>query len=109
MQKEVKDFFKAYWIAHVVYEEFPVYWSELKVDFLNATIKVAIEVQGPQHNSFHAFFHNNSRAKYLESIKRDVMKREWLEKNDYRLIELEKKDVDNISKKFLQEKFKLNL
>ena len=109
LQKKVKDFFKPYWLAHVVYEEFPVYGTRLKVDFLNATIKVAIEVQGPQHNAFHAFFHGNSRAKYLESIKRDYQKRIWLEKNNYELIELEEEDVANMSKKFFEKKFKINL
>ena len=46
LQKRVKDFFKPYWLAHIVYEEFPVYGTRLKVDILNATIKVAIEVNG---------------------------------------------------------------
>jgi very-short-patch-repair endonuclease len=109
LQKKVKDFLKPYWLAHIVYEEFPVYGTRLKVDILNATIKVAIEVQGPQHNAFHKFFHSNSRAKYLESIKRDFQKREWLEKNNFTLIELEGEDIKNLSKKFLKEKFKLLL
>ena len=109
LQKRAKDFFKPYWIAHVVYEEFPVYGTRLKVDILNATIKVAIEVNGPQHSSFNKFFHNNSRSKYLDSIKRDYQKRVWLENNNYKLVELEEKDVKNLSKKFLREKFKVHL
>ena len=52
IHKKVKDFLKDYWENHVVYEEFPVYGTRLKVDFLNATKKVAIEVNGRQHNSF---------------------------------------------------------
>jgi len=109
LQKQVKDFLKPYWVAHVVYEEFPVYGTRLKVDILNATIKVAVEVNGPQHNAFHKFFHGNSRAKYLESIKRDCQKAEWLEDNGFQLVEVEEKDILNISKKFFQEKFNINL
>ncbi|MAF43708.1 MAG: hypothetical protein CMI54_06035 [Parcubacteria group bacterium] len=109
LQKQVKDFLKPYWLAHIVYEEFPVYGTRLKVDILNATIKVAIEVNGPQHSSFNKFFHGNSRAKYLSSIKRDHQKGVWLEKNGYRLIELEKTDVENLSKEFIEETFKIKM
>ena len=89
IQKEVKKFLKTYWENQVVYEEFPVYGTRMKVDILNATKKIAIEVNGPQHNSFNKFFHNNSRMSYLNSIKRDYQKREWLEKNKFKIIELE--------------------
>jgi hypothetical protein len=109
LQKRVKDFFKPYWLAHIVYEEFPVYGTRLKVDILNATIKVAIEVNGPQHSSFNKFFHGNSRAKYLASIKRDHEKRCWLEKNQYKLIELEESDIKNLSKEFIESTFKIKM
>ena len=102
LQKRVKDFLKPHWVAHVVYEEFPVYGTRLKVDILNATIKVAVEVNGPQHSSFNKFFHGNSRAKYLASIKRDWQKANWLEKNGYKLIELEESDMKNLSKEFIE-------
>ena len=41
----------------------------MTVDILNATKKIAIEVQGKQHTEFNKFFHNNSRADYLNGIK----------------------------------------
>ena len=69
IQFKVKQFLKPYWQNHIVYEEFPVYGTRLKVDLLNATKKVAVEVNGRQHSSFNKFFHNNSRAEYLKSIK----------------------------------------
>ena len=109
LQKRVKDFLKPYWFAHIVYEEFPVYGTRLKVDILNATIKVAIEVNGPQHSSFNKFFHGNSRAKYLASIKRDHEKQLWLEKNQYKLIELEESDIENLSKEFVESTFKIKM
>ena len=109
LQKRVKDFFRPYWLAHIVYEEFPVYGTRLKVDILNATIKVAIEVNGPQHSSFNKFFHGNSRAKYLASIKRDHEKQLWLEKNQYKLIELEESDLEYLSKKYIEDTFKIKI
>ena len=101
IQKKVKDFLKDYWENHVVYEEFPVYGTRLKVDFLNATKKVAIEVNGRQHNSFNSFFHKNSRSKFIDSIKRDLQKAEWLESNAYHLIEIEEQEVSSISEDFI--------
>ena len=109
LQKRVKDFLKSHWVAHVVYEEFPVYGTRLKVDILNATIKVAVEVNGPQHSSFNKFFHGNSRAKYLASIKRDWQKANWLEKNGYKLIELEESDLENLSKESIEKTFKIKI
>ena len=109
IQFKVKKFLEHFWKGHIVFEEFPVYGSKLKVDILNASNKVAIEVQGNQHNSFNKFFHSDSRLKYLESIKRDVMKAEWLEKNNFKLIEIEESEINSISKDFFKNKFGLTL
>lgn len=105
LQFNAKQFFKFYWQNHVVYEEFPVYGTRLRVDIINFTKKIAVEVHGQQHFQFNKFFHNNSRAKYLDSIKRDWEKTEWLELNKVKLIELEEKDMNDLSVKYLQEKF----
>jgi len=59
LQFKFKEFFYPYWKNHIVYEEFPVYGSMLKVDLLNATKKIAVEIQGNQHESFNKFFHDN--------------------------------------------------
>ena len=109
LQTRAKSLFKPFWVAHVVYEEFPVYGTRMKVDFLNATIKVAVEVNGPQHSSFNKFFHGNSRAKYLKSIKRDHEKLIWLENNGYTLIELEENDFENFSKGYVKKKFGITI
>lgn len=104
LQFQFKQFFYLYWKNHIVYEEFPVYGTMLKVDFLNATKKIAVEIQGDQHESFNKFFHHNSRLKYLHSIKRDVKKEEWLSKNNFKLLELYQDDLKNISPEYIEEK-----
>ena len=85
IQFKVKQFLKNYWENQIVYEEFPVYGSRMTVDIVNATKRIAIEVQGRQHKEFNKFFHK-TRGNYLESIKRDHLKRQWLEKNNFKLI-----------------------
>lgn len=101
LQTKAKRFFQKYWKNHIVYEEFPVYGTRMKVDFLNATKKVAIEVNGPQHSSYNSFFHKKSRLNYLKSIKRDHQKAQWLEMNGYDLIELTTEEVIGLSEEFL--------
>ena len=109
IQFNTKQFLKPYWSSCVMYEEFPVYGSLMKVDILNATKKIAVEVNGAQHGEFNKFFHDNSRAKYLNSIKRDYKKAEWLEKNGYVLIEIEQDEVKDLSKDFFLKKFNIVL
>lgn len=108
IQFKVKQFFKPYWKGLVVYEEFPVYGTLLKVDILNATMRIAIEVNGPQHEEFH-YFHNKSPNAFLSSIRRDFQKAEWLETNGFQLIEINHDEIDTLSIQFLQEKFGLKL
>ena len=109
VQFKTKQFLKKFWENQVVYEEFPVYGTKMKVDILNATKKIAVEVQGNQHVSFNKFFHNNSRLKYLESIKRDAQKAQWLEKNGYTLVEIHEKEVGSLNKEFFLNNFNIAL
>ncbi len=109
IQFSVKQFLRNHWSTHIVYEEFPVYGSRLKVDFLNATRKIAIEVNGSQHSSFNKFFHQNSRAKYLSSIRRDYEKYEWLMKNGYKFVEIEEGDMKDLSVEFIKQKFEVEI
>ena len=101
IQFKVKQFLKNYWENQIVYEEFPVYGSRMTVDIVNATKRIAIEVQGRQHKEFNKFFHK-TRGNYLESIKRDHLKRQWLEKNNFKLIEIEEEEVKKLSKTFFK-------
>ena len=81
----------------------------MKVDILNATNKIAIEVQGLQHEQFNKFFHKNSRTNYLEGIKRDYQKGRWLEQNNFKLVEIRQEEVDDLSVEFFMEKFQVLL
>tara|TARA_Y100000310_G_C20451650_1_gene701029 strand:+ start:104 stop:523 length:420 start_codon:yes stop_codon:yes gene_type:complete len=105
LQFNVKQFLRSYWKNHIVYEEFPVYGTRLKVDIVNMTKKIAIEVQGAQHDAFNKFFHNNSRAKYLASIKRDAKKAGWLESNGFVIMYIYRKDIPNLSLDFFVETY----
>ena len=101
-QLEVKQFFKEYWKYQICYEEFPVYGTRMKVDIVNATKKIAVEVNGDQHSSYNKFFHGGHKNNYLEQLKRDQIKAEFCEVNDIILVEIYDSDIINKSlfKKF---------
>ena len=109
IQFEVKQFFKPYWVNHICYEEFPVYGTRMKVDMINMTKRIAVEVQGAQHESFNKFFHGNSRANYLKSIKRDYHKRVWLENNNFKFLEITEEDLASLSRGYILEKFEVSI
>lgn len=106
LQYQVKQFLCPYWKHHIVYEEFPVYQTRMRVDILNATKRIAVEVNGTQHSQYSKFFHGN-RANYLRSIKRDFKKLEWLELNKFKLIEIEADEVEQLTEEFIEKKFNI--
>lgn len=109
-QTKVKEFLKQYWKNDIVMEEYGLPGSKLKVDFLNATKRIAIEHQGKgAHNEFNPFFHKNSRANYLASLKRDVKKRKLLEDNNYMFIETFTEDLKNLTKEFFLKTYNINI
>ena len=109
IQFEVKKFFKDYWVNHICYEEFPVFGTRMKVDLVNFTRKIAVEVQGDQHNQYNKFFHGGSRDKYLASIKRDMKKINWLEMNECKVLEIETKDIENLSRAYIFDTFGVDI
>lgn len=109
VQFATKQFLKPYWHHHVCFEEFPVFGTRLSVDILNASLKIAIEVQGHQHEDFNEFFHCGSRRKYFKGIKNDLEKRKWLELNEFQLIEIYEDEVKSLSEAFFLDKFKIRL
>ena len=78
------------------------------MDILNATKRIAVEVNGNQHTSFNKFFHK-TRINYLRSIQRDHKKLEWLKTNDFELIEIEEKEVPLVSYEFIRDKLGIEI
>lgn len=109
VQFNTKQFLKKYWNLDILYEESPVYGTRLSVDFLNVSRMIAIEVDGSFHEKYNPFFHNNSRLNYLSSIKRDMQKEKWLEKNGFAIVRIKETEVKDLSVKFFEEKFGIRI
>jgi hypothetical protein len=99
IQNRVKKILKKAWLAHVVFEEFPVVGTKMTLDFYNANKKIAIEVQGKQHTKYTPFFHGKNKINYISQLRRDHQKREFCEKNSIELFEIH--EGDSLSEEFI--------
>jgi hypothetical protein len=107
-QFRTKRFLKEFWSGDFVCEEFIIPGSRLRIDLLNFSKKIAIEVSGQQHENFNKFFHK-SRIGFIKSIKRDFQKIKWLESNEIILIEIYDHETVNLNKEAIEKKFSIIL
>lgn len=107
-QKKVKDFLYPYWNGCVVLEEFRIPGSLLRIDLLNLTRKVAVEVSPASTHSFNEFFHKN-RFRFGASVRRELDKQEWIEQNGFKLVEVFEDDLDILSPKWFLEKYDITI
>jgi len=98
-----------FWKNYIVLFQPRIPGSLLKLDFMNMNKKLAVEIDGEQHGKFNLFFHNKSRANYLSSIKRDLEKEKWCERNNIQLLRLNEEDLQYFSPKYIQKKFGISL
>ncbi|MEK6878395.1 MAG: hypothetical protein AABY22_02245 [Nanoarchaeota archaeon] len=108
LETAVKDFLKPYWKNYIILSQFRVPGSLLRCDFLNLNKKISIEVNGSQHEEFNKFFHKN-RNNYFFSIRRDFQKLQWLEQNNFVVIEINENEVAELNLKFFEEKFGISI
>jgi hypothetical protein len=97
----VKFQLEPFWKGHVVFEEFPVFGSKMSLDIVNLTLKMAIEVQGEQHQEYTPFFHKNI-IEFGNQLERDLKKQEWCNLNGIGLVEVYKNELP-LTEKYLKE------
>lgn len=61
--------------------------KDLYFDFFIPNLRIAVEVDGKQHEAFNTFFFDTKKDFVLSTI-RDVRKEEWCELNNIKLIRL---------------------
>lgn len=98
IQKRVKTILHPYWESHIVFEELPVVGTKLSIDFYNATLNLAIEVQGVQHTEYNKFFHNGRKTNFLNQLRRDEEKLRFCEANEIKMIEIHEKEKEDFEK-----------
>lgn len=109
LEKRFIKFIEPIWKHSIVLFQCRIPGSLMRIDILNLNKKLAVEINGSQHNEFNAFFMGNSRNKYLASIKRDLDKETWCIKNGISLLTINENDLDKLSVKYIQEKFGIDI
>ena len=95
IQWRVKQFLFSYWRYDVVFEELRIVGTRLSLDIYNANKKIAVEVQGKQHQTYNPYFHSNNRENWLSQLKRDDLKLKFCLTNDIKLVEVYETDLIN--------------
>jgi hypothetical protein len=72
----------------IICEEVPIPGESLFLDFLISVRKIAVEVQGSQHDEYVPFFHKNDKNNFSKAQKRDKRKASWCSLNNIRLVTL---------------------
>lgn len=104
-----RDLIYKYWKNQIILFQFRIPGSLLKIDFLNVNKRLAVEIDGAQHDKFNPFFHNNSKNTFVQAMKRDIDKDEWCEDNQIKILRLNEEDLDNFSFKAIEKQFGISL
>lgn len=107
-QFNIKQFFKKYWEYDNCVEEFPVLGTKLNCDLINFDKMFAVEADGNFHNTF-SKFHHKTRIGFLNSLKRDQKKDEWLKSNGLFVIRINENDIKNLSLEWVQNTFNIDI
>lgn len=108
-QFKTKQFLESFWKWDVVYEEVMIPGSKKRIDLWNESKKLIIEVSPKKvHTEYNEFFHK-SRSGFLKKLQTDNDKKAWGIKNGYDYVELDDKDIKNLSKQLFLEKFNITL
>lgn len=109
-QKAVKDFLRPYWQAHAMYEEVALPGKgRMRIDLLNTTRGVVIEVSPRSSHSFNKFFHKNDRFTFGAAVGRDLKKAEWVKAAGFTLVEISDDDMDKLSAAWFLATFNVSL
>jgi hypothetical protein len=92
IQRAVKEFLYRYWHRDIVFEELRIVGTRLSLDIYNANKKIAVEVQGRQHQTYNPYFHGNDRRNWLSQLKRDDLKLNFCLTNGITLVEIYETD-----------------
>lgn len=102
-QLKVKNFLKEYWETSIVLEEFMIPGSKKRIDLINISAKIIVEVSpNSTHLKFNPFMHG-SRPGFLKTIKSDLVKKQWAITNGFHYIELNDEHLKQLSKETFKE------
>lgn len=102
-QARVKEFLHRYWSGHIVGEEVYIPGSRCRLDLVNFTRRIVVEVSPESSHSFNRFFHKD-RFRFGRAVQRDLDKQAWSERNGFAYVELTSEDIGDLSVKLFAER-----
>jgi len=109
-QKKVKDFVFTFWKTDVVLEEFMIPGSRLRIDLLNISKKIAIEVSpNSTHKNFNPFMHGSRASGYLKTFKSDIQKKEWIKSSGFGYVKLTDLELKTLDRDSIEKQFNITL
>ena len=102
-EKELDEVLIEMFKAYTVLQDYPITFGRktLYIDRVVVGPNIAIEVDGPQHESPNAFFHKDAEGFY-KSKENDRMKEMWCAAHDYVFVRFSSKEA--ITSKVLRKK-----
>lgn len=111
-QKAVKDFLRPFWERHVVTEECAIKTGRgsrsMRIDLMNWTRRIAVEVSPSSSHSFNQFFHK-TRVGFGAAMKRDLDKEEWCGLNRFTYVLIDDEALPRLSVEWFKETFDIDL
>ncbi len=107
-QTLAKKLLKPYWHYYTILEEYRIPSSLYRIDFLNVNLRIAVEINPIQHHKFNKFFHR-SRSGFHHQIAKDIKKIEWLEFNNFQILELNEDDLNHFSPVYIEKTFGISI
>lgn len=103
-EREVLNFLRPFWCHKLVLSQFMIPGSRLRIDIVNLTDGVCVEVSPAGSHSFNKFFHK-TELNFAKAVKRDFEKEEWIVKMGFKYCELLDEDLANLSPELFSAKF----
>lgn len=103
-QAAVKRFLRPFWQGHICTEETTIPGTRMRVDLMNWTRRIAVEVSPSSSHSFNQFFHRN-RVRFGAAVKRDLDKGRWATLNRFTFIELTETDIPLLSPQWFRDTY----
>lgn len=103
-QKMVKDFLFPHWKLDRVLEEFMIPGSRLRIDLINMSSKIAVEVSPDStHKNFNPFMHKNRITGFLGGLKRDSSKYDWIIANGFKYVLITDAELKDLKIEYFNE------
>lgn len=110
-QQILQDFLFKYWKHKIILAEFEIPGSKFRFDIVNISDRIIVEYSPEStHFKYNKFFHRDEYGYYKKiSFDMDKIKWAWQQNPPFKVVEIMKEDLDNLSYAFFEKNFNILL